>query len=137
MPPPVDAAAPLAEAVELLSSGDEPVLPVVGGDGEFLGVLLAEELEQALGDEQEPDAGALARQLPTLTPGESLAEATGTLVRTDSAGLAVLDENGERVVGWLSHRDILRVYDQRMKLERARRGSVKPGGKPVPAGEAQ
>ncbi len=123
LPPPVGAAAPLAEAVELLSSGDEPALPVIDADGEFLGVLLDDELEQALGDEEEPDAGALARHLPTLTPGESLAEATATLVRTDSAGLAVLDENGERVVGWLSHRDILRVYDQRMKLEQARKGN--------------
>jgi len=123
-PEPVPATASLAEAIERLSATDEPTLPVVDESGAFVGVLLDDELEQALGEEAgEADAGALARQLPTLTPTESLAEATATLVKTDSPGLAVLDEKGERVVGWLSHRDVLRVYDQRMKLERARRGS--------------
>ena len=122
-PEPVPAAAPLAEVLDRLSATDEPALPVVDESGAFLGVLLDDELEQALGEEdEESDAGSLMRQLPTLTPTESLAEATATLVKSESAGLAVLDEKGERVVGWLSHRDILRVYDQRMKLERARRG---------------
>jgi chloride channel protein, CIC family len=134
-PEPVQARAPLAEVLHRLSATDEPALPVVDESGAFLGVLLDDELEQALGEEdEESDAEALARQLPTLTLTESLAEATATLVRTDSAGLAVLDEEGERVVGWLSHRDILRVYDQRMKLERARRGGVRPQSQnPAPA----
>jgi len=134
-PEPVPAAAPLAEVLDRLSATDEPALPVVDEAGAFLGVLLDDELEQALGEEdEESDAGALIRQLPTLTPAESLAEATATLVETDSAGLAVLDEKGERVVGWLSHRDILRVYDQRMKLERARRGGARPPSQtPAPA----
>ena len=134
-PDPIAAAAPLAEALDRLSATDEPALPVVDESGAFLGVLLDDELEQALGEEdEEADARSLARQLPTLTPTESLAEATATLVKTDSAGLAVLDEKGERVVGWLSHRDILRVYDQRMKLERARRGQASPRNRaPAPA----
>ncbi|HET6570001.1 MAG TPA: chloride channel protein [Solirubrobacterales bacterium] len=134
-PEPVPAAAPLAEVLDRLSATDEPALPVVDESGAFLGVLLDDELEQALGDEdEESDAGSLARQLPTLTQTETLAEATATLVKTDSAGLAVLDEKGERVVGWLSHRDILRVYDQRMKLERARRGGAPPRPRaPAPA----
>jgi len=128
------AAAPLAEALERLSAGDEPALPVIDASGAFLGVLLDDELEQALaGEDEEPDAGSLARRLPTLTPTESLAEATAILVRSEGAGLAVLDEKGERVVGWLAHRDILRVYDQRMKLERARRGGAGPPQKQAPA----
>jgi len=134
-PDPVAAGASLSEAVERLSATDEPALPVIDEAGAFLGVLLDDELEQALGEEDpDADAGSLARQLPTLTPTESLAEATGTLVKTDSAGLAVLDEKGDRVVGWLSHRDILRVYDQRMKMERARKGSARPQPRtPAPA----
>ncbi len=134
-PDPVAAGASLSEAVERLSATDEPALPVVDEAGAFLGVLLDDELEQALGEEDpDADAGSLARQLPTLTPTESLAEATGTLVKTDSAGLAVLDEKGDRVVGWLSHRDILRVYDQRMKMERARKGGARPQRRtPAPA----
>ena len=134
-PEPVPAAAPLAEVLDRLSATDEPALPVVDESGAFLGVLLDDELEQALGEEdEESHAGSLMRQLPTLTATESLAEATATLVKSESAGLAVLDEKGERVVGWLSHRDILRVYDQRMKLERARRGGGSPKRQaPAPA----
>jgi len=133
-PEPLPAAAPLAEVLDRLSATDEPALPVVDESGAFLGVLLDDELEQALGEEdEESDAGSLMRQLPTLTPTESLAEATATLVKSESAGLAVLDEKGERVVGWLSHRDILRVYDQRMKLERARRGGTGPPKRQTPA----
>ncbi len=133
-PEPVRSGAPLAEVLDRLSATDEPALPVVDESGAFLGVLLDDELEQALGEEdEESDAGALMRQLPTLTPTESLAEATATLVKSESAGLAVLDEKGERVVGWLSHRDILRVYDQRMKLERARRGGSGTPNRQTPA----
>jgi CIC family chloride channel protein len=93
-------------------------------------VLPEDELEQAMGERvPEADAASLVRQLPTLDTGESLAEAAGTLVRADSSGLAVLDDSGERVVGWLSHRDVLRVYDQRMKREGAgrRRAARRPG----------
>jgi CIC family chloride channel protein len=136
-PEPVRADARLDEMVERLSGGSEAALPVVDLDGSFVGVLLEDELEQAIaGGAGGVDARSLARQLPTLRGGESLAEATGTLVRTDSSVLAVLDEAGEQVIGWLSHRDILRVYDQRMKQERARQsaGSRRAGGdNPSPA----
>ncbi len=134
-PEPVAAAATLAEAVARLSASEEPGLPVVDESGAFLGVLLEDELERALSEEgEEVDAAALARRLPALTPTESLAEATATLVKSDSAGLAVLGQDGESVVGWLSHRDILRVYDQRMQLERARRESAMPRKRaPAPA----
>jgi chloride channel protein, CIC family len=127
-PEPLRADATLSEVVERFGAGGEPALPVVDAEGRFVGVLPEDELEQAIGEEIEPAAEALVRQLPTLGRRESLAEATGMLVRSDSAGLAVLDEAGEQVVGWLSHRDILRVYDQRMKREQTRRGG--PGQRP-------
>ncbi len=144
-PEPVRSDARLDEMVARLSEGEEATLPVVDPDGTFVGVLPEDELEQAIGEGvPDVDAGSLARLLPTLRGGESLAEATGTLVRTDSPGLAVLDETGERVVGWLSHRDILRVYDRRMKQDRAQQSrtshrrvsdtsSARPSGANAPA----
>jgi CIC family chloride channel protein len=122
-PEPVRVDARLGELLERLSGSEEPNLPVVDLAGRFVGVLPPDELEQAIREgPDEARAGDLARQLPTLRASESLAEAAGTLVRTDSPGLAVLDEAGERVVGWLSHRDILRAYDQRIREDRSRHG---------------
>ncbi len=120
-PEPARIDSPLREILERLSGSNEPNLPVVDLEGRFVGVLPQDELEQAIREGADgAEAGDLARQLPTLRTNESLAEAAGTLVQADSPGLAVLDETGERVVGWLSHRDILRVYDQRMRQDRAR-----------------
>ncbi len=131
---------PLVDVVERVSDGDDIALPVVDAEGTLIGVLMAQELEQAMReDELDANAGSLVRRLPTLRADESLAEATGTLVQTDSSGLAVLDPDSARIVGWLSHRDILRVYDQRLKQQRAgsaagtepRKGSGRP---PSPSG---
>jgi CIC family chloride channel protein len=130
-PAPIHADAPLSAVVERFGTGGEPALPVVDAEGHFVGVLPQDQLEQAIGEEMEPVAESLVRQLPTLGTRESLAEATGTLVRSDSAGLAVLDEAGEHVVGWLSHRDILRIYDQRMKREQPGRGGSAGGRQPA------
>ncbi|MGE5282060.1 MAG: chloride channel protein [Chloroflexota bacterium] len=119
-PKPIAAGTNLAEAVMQLSVSEDGVLPVIDLEGEFLGLLPEEEVERAVEDGEEADAGELARNLPTLRGGESLAEATSALVRSDSSGLAVLDQEGERIVGWLSHRDILRVYDRRLSKDGAR-----------------
>jgi chloride channel protein, CIC family len=123
----------LTEIVERVSRGDDTALPVVDAGGALTGILMAEELERAMReDELDADARSLARQLPTLRADESLAEATGVLVRTDSSGLAVLDADGGRIVGWLSHRDVLRVYDQRLKQQR---GAFQTGGRSRASGD--
>ena len=83
---------PLVDIVERVSDGDDIALPVVDAEGTLIGVLMAQELEQAMReDELDANAGSLVRRLPTLRADESLAEATGTLVQTDSSGLAVLE----------------------------------------------
>jgi CIC family chloride channel protein len=123
-PEPIPTGAGLADVVRRLNRSAEGALPVVDSEGRFLGVLPEEELERAIGAvEEDATAGSLARQAPTLRGGETLAEATGSLVRSDSSALAVLDDAGERVVGWLSHRDILRVYDRRLNEDRARQAA--------------
>ncbi len=119
-PEPIPAAADLADVVMRLDRAEDGALPVVDAEGRFLGILPDEEVERAIGEGEEANAGALARQLPALRGGETLAEATGALVRSESSGLAVLDDEGERVIGWLSHRDILRVYDRRLNEDRAK-----------------
>ena len=91
-------------------------------------MLPEEELERAIGaaeeetDRRRPGAAgcrpcAAAKRSP---------RQPGSLVRSDSSALAVLDDAGERVIGWLSHRDILRVYDRRLKQDRARQAASSP-----------
>jgi CIC family chloride channel protein len=126
-PEPISADAGLADIVRRLNRSEDGALPVVDPEGKFLGVLSEEELEWAIGEgEQDTDAGSLVRQVPSLRGTETLAEATGSLVSSDSSALAVLDADGERVVGWLSHRDILRVYDRRLTEDRARHATASP-----------
>jgi Trk K+ transport system NAD-binding subunit len=60
-------------------------------------------------------AGALAQESPTLRPGQSLEQPLGALVRHESPGLPVLDQDGGRVIGWLTHRDVLRAYSERLE----------------------
>ena len=51
--------------------------------------------------------GDLARELPTLKATQTLQQALPALIQNDDAGLPVLDEKGDTVIGWLTHRDVL------------------------------
>jgi chloride channel protein, CIC family len=59
-------------------------------------------------------AGALAVATPTLTADQHLDAALGTLVDHDRTGLPVLSTDGSRLAGWVTHRDVLRAYAERV-----------------------
>jgi CBS domain-containing protein len=84
---------------------------VVSPDGTLHGVISARAVEQAAAqDIPGITAGDLARTTKTLTANQTLEQAMAELVRHDSGGLPVLDPIAGRVIGWLSHRDVLAVY---------------------------
>jgi len=91
-------------------------LPVVDGQGVFQGIVTSRQVEQAMRDNAlDVVAGSLAQETPTLSPEESLEQALGLLVRHEASGLPVLSPTGGRVVGWLTHRDVLRAYNERLE----------------------
>ncbi|HSZ03769.1 MAG TPA: chloride channel protein [Solirubrobacteraceae bacterium] len=52
----------------------------------------------------------VARRAPELRVDESLEDAVRALAATDDEGLPILDTDGKGVVGWLTHRRLLRAY---------------------------
>jgi CIC family chloride channel protein len=133
VPEPLAAAAPLREVIARFADRRDPSVPVVDAEGRLLGIVGATDAEaQAMldpGPDPEPTAGALARHAPPLTAGDALEDAARTLALGDDDGLPVLGADG-RVLGWVTHRDILRTYHrERARLEG---GSVRPPAAPTP-----
>jgi chloride channel protein, CIC family len=101
----------LEEVVRRLAGSGLDAIPVIDGDGRYLGVLAALDAERraADGDAQRATAADLARQVPALTPGEDLGVAMHRLAAA-YGGVPVLDDSGERLLGWIDHRDVVRAY---------------------------
>ncbi len=59
---------------------------------------------------------------PELRSDQSLEDAVRALATTDQEGLPVLDPDGENVIGWLTHRRLLRAYHSHLE----RPGSGQP-----------
>ena len=75
---------------------------------------MARQVERSLeGGGADVSVGDIARELPTLTPTQTLQQALPVLMQSDDAGLPVLDSEGRLVIGWLTHRDVLRLYHRR------------------------
>ena len=102
---------PLEDVVVRLAGTGVDAIPVVDGDGRYLGVLAALDAERraADGDAQRGTAGDLAREVPTLRPDEDLGVAMRRLAAAHG-GVPVLDDSGERIVGWVDHPDVVRAY---------------------------
>jgi chloride channel protein, CIC family len=104
---------PLLELVERLEAAGTDGLPVVDARGVYRGIVVAPEVEQALRDDTvAATAGELAREISPLRAGETLERALPELLLARS-GLPVVDDDEERVVGWLTQFDVLRAYQGR------------------------
>lgn len=112
---------PLAEVVTRFADEDIEALPVVDADGRYRGTVVARQVEQSL-RENATDATAAdaAQDTPTLTANQTLEQALAELVRCNAPGLPVLDARQTGLVGWLNHRDVLRLYTERIQRSLAR-----------------
>jgi CBS domain-containing protein len=82
------------------------------------------------------DSGRLARPVRDLRADALLEDAVHALSAADAPGLPVLGPAGREVVGWITHRDILRAYHQeRTRLSAG--SAVTPPRAPLPAGSAR
>lgn len=112
LPSPLPATTALADAADLLSRSGHGALPVVADTGEYVGVVTAQAVAEALAEQ--PDAaprtvGRLAVPPATVTTEQPLAQALHALLSTAGTGLPVLDTERGEPVGWLSHQSALRA----------------------------
>ena len=102
---------PLRDVLERFANERAEALPVLDPDGVLLGIVTAIAVEQAIGSARDGQtASSLVHETPELRVDESLEDAVRALAVSDDEGLPVLDADGEKVVGWLTHRRLLRAY---------------------------
>jgi CIC family chloride channel protein len=114
MPTPLAADAPLSTMVERFARERAEALPVLDADGRLAGVVSAIAVEEHA--VAEGPAGLIAAELahatPQLSTRDTLEQAVRALARTDEPGLPVVAAETHEVVGWLTHRDVLRAYHE-------------------------
>jgi chloride channel protein, CIC family len=112
---------PLAELVKRFATERSDSLPVITADGTITGIVVAVDLERALGNgsDDETLTAALTRQAPELRATDSLEDAGHALGASDDTGIPILDADG-RLIGWLTHRRLLRAYRERSRQRPAR-----------------
>ena len=116
IPPGVPQNFPLNTLIERFDRDDVEALPVVDESGAYRGMVTAHDVENAVRDNAlDTVAGDLAQSTPTLYPTQSLERALGLLVRDERHGLPVLAKDNQSIVGWLTHRDVLRAYNARLE----------------------
>jgi CIC family chloride channel protein len=115
LPPAVALDQPIGGVVARFARTGLESVPVVDGTNKYRGVVVLPEVEQRLAEgDLRGTAGDLAVQLPGLPADAALESAIPALVRARHGGLPVVDD-GEAVVGWLTQRDVLEAYSERLK----------------------
>jgi len=116
VPAPLSRNLALNETIPRFTDDGWDALPIVDEQEAFQGVVTSRQVEEAMRDNAlDATAGDLAHETPTLRPDQSLEQALGLLVRHETSGLPVLDPDGRCVIGWLTHRDVLRAYNERLE----------------------
>jgi CIC family chloride channel protein len=112
MPAPLPFDAPLAAVMADFADLPRDTAPVVDADGALVGVVTAADLEERTLEEDldEVRAAQIAHAAPELRAHDTLEDAVRALAMGDEAGLPVVSDEGRVVVGWLTHRDVLRAY---------------------------
>jgi chloride channel protein, CIC family len=121
LPAPLAPDTPLTGVVERFTHGREQCVPVIDADGELIGVISAIDVEAQALERAPADASAtrIAHTPRELHADDVLEDAVRVLSLSDDPGIPVMAPSGRQVVGWLTHRDILRAYhNERQRLTR-------------------
>jgi CIC family chloride channel protein len=127
---------PLNEVIERLTEGPTDGLPVVDETGAYRGTVTSQQVEQAMREDAlDADAGSLAQETAVLQTSQSVEDALAALLR-ERSGLPVVEPETGRLVGWLTHLDVLRAYNRRLEagVEEAERGLEPNGRRPSELG---
>ncbi|KQR99560.1 chloride channel protein [Williamsia sp. Leaf354] len=114
-PDPVPDDTDLEAAAGILADSDRPLVPVVDEGGLYRGCVSARGIAEAM---QLPSARAVTvaqiAELPeAVTADSTLDEALEAMADHAGTGLPVLDADHDRVVGWITHRDVLTTLRSR------------------------
>ncbi len=133
LPTPIADAEPLGKVIDRLSKGPFDALPVVDNEGSYRGIVTFRAAEEAArANRLDSTAGELASSSPPLSESQTLDSALGSLIEHDRSGLLVMSStDSEQLIGWITHRDVLRAYNNRMR-QAAQQTSI-PSGTTVPS----
>lgn len=127
--------APLNTVIERLADEQRDALPVTDEAGVYRGTVTARQVEDsARQNALESSAGSLAETMPSLTADQTLEQALSVLVDRDRFGMPVLSVDGREILGWITHRDVLRAYSNRLQrnVEKAGEGPEEPSEASIP-----
>ncbi len=131
VPEPVRQDLSLNEVIARFADQDRDALPVVDDEGHYRGTVTSSQVERSARENVlDATAGELATTGSALRVNQTLEQALGLLVAHDRSGLPVLSTDGQRVVGWMTHRDVLRAYTARLGRERQQRRDHPYGHRP-------
>lgn len=112
----------LGSIIGEFAESDQALLPVIGRDESFIGVVDWRDIRRVLGEEGVADlivARDLMRAPVTIRPEDTLLTAVQRMAKTESDGLVVIDpQDGNRPVAILNQQRIVRAYDDTLLLDR-------------------
>jgi CIC family chloride channel protein len=113
-PEPLKTEQPLHKIVARFAAERTDSLPVIADDGSFAGIIAASDVELALdhGTDGTTRGAALIHTVPRLAASDSLEDAVQALASTEAEGVPVINQN-DQLVGWITHRRVLRAYLKR------------------------
>ena len=118
LPRPLGPDQPLAEVLARFTSERAETLPVIDAHGTLLGVVAAIDVEHALARSADGlRAGSLLHSTPDLHAEQPLQDAVRALAATEDGGLPILD-GADEVVGWITHRRLLRATSKHVAGDR-------------------
>jgi CIC family chloride channel protein len=107
--------APVNDAIARFARCADDTLPIVDRDGRYRGVITSREIQQGMRDNAlDAVVGDLTVETPRLTADQSLGAAIRAMMQGEFSALPVLGTDDHHVIGWLTHRDILRIYSERL-----------------------
>jgi CIC family chloride channel protein len=105
----------LGEATARLAASGSDALPVVDADGRYRGTVIARQIEEAMRENSvDVTVETLMRDVPTLRADETLDRALEALLHDGVPGVPVVAPGSTTVIGWLTHRDVLRAYRRQL-----------------------
>jgi CIC family chloride channel protein len=112
LPSPLPSSTELPDAADLLSLSGHGALPVVDDAGDYVGIVTAQTVAEALAEQPETAPvliGQLAEPPAPVTVDQPLTQALRALLSAPGTGVPVLDSAHGKPVGWLSHQSALRA----------------------------